>query len=343
MSTAVSNRCPSSYEAGLEVSLREFLGAQLDRQVDLTGLRRLAGGTAHETWAFDLRDGERQELHRLVLRRSIERGMLDGDLRAEFDLLATLDRLAVPVPRPRWCVTEDSPLTQPFMIIDRVDGTDIRKHLATHPETDRHRLGVELVRLQARLHRLDWQDCLPPLARSARGTLHEIERWAREIDASSVDPGPLLRAATELLRDRPPKTSRRCLVHGDFKTNNLLLGADGNVTVLDWELAHLGDPLEDIAWTMLWTTRWDLVGGLLSVQEYLATYQEETGTAIDPEALLPWRIFALVKLAAIFLTGVTRGGPLASPTLRLMGRGLHHIEAQLAELLQATLGEAQPS
>lgn len=342
MTTTASSERASSYEMALAASLRHFIAEQLGRDVAVDGLRRLAGGTAHETWGFELRDPEHPEPHQLVLRRDVERGMLDGDLRAEYELLTTLSRLGVAVPRTWWCVVENSPLGQPFMIVDRVHGTDIRKHLAAQPDTDRHQLGVELVRVQTDLHQLDRQAVQPASTMPHPGAGEELDKWIQLIQLSGIEPHPLLSAATSWLADHIPHTARHCLVHGDFKTNNLLFGTDGHVTVLDWELAHIGDPEEDVAWTLLWTSPFDLVGGLLSAEDYQSAYEEHSGFTLDPGTLLFWRIFALVKLSAIFLTGVARGGPQGRPTLQLMGRGLYHIEAQLGDLLQDALPATAP-
>ncbi|MBF6556338.1 MAG: phosphotransferase family protein [Acidimicrobiales bacterium] len=324
------------YDAQLADALRRYVGAEWERDVAVDGLRRLAGGTAHETWAFDVHDGYRGETHPLVLRRDVDQGMLDTDLAIEFELLTALRGLGIAVPRPWWCDGSGPLLGRPFMIVSRVDGTDIRKHLAAHPDTDGPRLGLQLVRLQNRLHQVD--DLRPelPSGLPRRGPEGELAEWDRLIRQSGIEPGPLVGAALAWLRDHLPPTREWRLVHGDFKTNNLLFGADGAITVLDWEMAHLGDPVEDLAWTMLWSTRFDLVGGLLSPEDYLAAYEAESGREIDAATLLFWRVLALVKLAAIFLTGVSRDGPVP-PTQHLMGRGLHHIEAQLADLLLTAL------
>jgi aminoglycoside phosphotransferase (APT) family kinase protein len=335
MSVMTTGRAESAYLEDLRNALGEFVGDRLGATVEVDGLRRMAGGTGHETWAFDVRDPAGLVSEALVLRRNIEMGMLDSDPRVEFELLVGLDRAGIAVPRPRWCVTENSPLGQPFMIVDRLSGTDIRKYLAAHPEVDRAVLGRRLVGLQARLHRLDWRTNLPSLGESSGE--EELPRWADMITAATSDPGPLLALALDWLRAHPPVARRRCLVHGDFKTNNLIVSADGAVSVLDWELAHLGDPVEDLAWTMLWTTGFDLVGGLLPAEDYLAAYRAETGCAPEPAVLRYWRIFALVKLAAMMLTGSSGA---ASPTLRLMGRAVHHIDAELGPLLAAALAES---
>lgn len=330
MSVLNSRRGGADTVAELQASLAEFVRERLGAGVSVSRPRRMAGGTGNETWAFDVLDPAGAVRDRLVLRRSVELGMLDGDPGAEFDLLTALDLAGIPVPRPRWCVTDDSPLARPFIVVDRLSGTDLRKHLATQPDVDRRRLGLRLVGLQAGLHRLDRPERLPGL-----GSPAALDRWGEAIERATGDPGPLLAAALDWLRAAPPEPGRRCLVHGDFKTNNLLLAADDSLTVLDWELAHVGDPVEDLAWTMLWTTGSDLVEGLLGADEYLGAYQAATGWSVEPARLRYWRIFALVKLAAIFLTGTSRS---TAPTPTLMGRALHHIDAELGDLLPAALG-----
>ncbi|MCV7410623.1 hypothetical protein AWC05_20580 [Mycobacterium florentinum] len=339
MTTTVCGSVSRTYETELAGALKDYVRSRLGRSVEIAGLRKLSGGTSHETWAFDMHDTRASEVRHLVLRRDVEGGMLDGDLGTEFDLLTALTRSGFPVPRPWWCEAQASPLTTPFMIMERVDGTDIRKYLAAHPKTDRGWLGTELVTLQSRLHRLDCRQ-LPLPAGSHAGAVAELDKWTRAIDATDIDPGPLINAATSWLSRNLPHTPRLTLVHGDFKSNNLVFGVDGTVTVLDWELAHIGDPLEDIAWTLLWTTRFDLVGGLLTAADYQEAYEKATNVTVDPAALLFWRILALVKLAAIFLTGVSRGSA-TSPTLALMGRGVYRLEADLADLLELSLDEAQ--
>ena len=108
---------------------------------------------------------------------------------------------------------------------------------------------------------------------------------------------PVLAAALRWLQANEPEVERVGLVHGDFKTNNLMLTDAGRTTVLDWEMAHLGDPVEDLAWTLLWTTRFDLIGGLLSRDEYLNAYCEMSGTRFDAMRLFYWEVFARMKLA----------------------------------------------
>ncbi|AWK76547.1 hypothetical protein CBI38_34845 (plasmid) [Rhodococcus oxybenzonivorans] len=335
MTAAATLHAPASGDLG--AALSKYIGDRRGRPVSVDGLRRLAGGTLHETWAFDVHDSE-TGTEAFVLRREFDNATLDGNLRTEFDLLCDLAARGIPVPRPFWCEVNDSPLGLPFMILERIDGTDLRKALAGKGRApDRVVLGHELVRLQAQLHAVPAPDSVGE--ESSPST--EVERWATTIAEATSDPGPLITGALAWLRSHAPAADRVGVVHGDFKANNLLFGSDGRVTVLDWELAHLGDPLEDLAWTMLWTTSFDLVGGLLSEDEYVRAYAVASGHAVDPQRLAFWRLHALVKLAAIFLSGAVgpEDGSPVRPTLLLLGRAVVHLEHAIAQCLRANLTE----
>lgn len=313
--------------------LAEVLGAHLGHPVGIDGLRPLSGGSSHETWGFELADGN--TVIPLILRREVERGMLDPDVGSEYQLLCALHDAGVPVPRPWLCAVADSPLGLPFMIMERVLGTDLRKDLArTEHGRDLASLAAAAVALQAQLHEVEAAR-LPGLEQDF-GPAHEVDRWSAVIDAAVLDPRlprphPLLATALTWLRVVAPEPGPAHLVHGDFKANNLLISPAGALTVIDWELAHLGDPVEDLAWTMLWRTGWDVVGGLHTEAGYVEAYTHLTGRQVNPERLHFWRVFSLVKLWAIFLTGMSGEAP--RPTLRLMGRATVWLADQLAQEL----------
>ena len=152
---------------------------------------------------------------------------------------------------------------------------------------------------------------------------------------------PLLRAAIAWLEAHVPALDRPCIVHGDFKANNILWSEAGEPVVLDWELAHMGDPAEDLAWTMLWTTRDDIVCGLLSPQDYLAAYEQASGAAVDRERLFFWQLFALVKLCEILRSGsgTVRNEDDLGPSHALLSRGSAALEAAMADYLSAIAGK----
>jgi aminoglycoside phosphotransferase (APT) family kinase protein len=320
----------TSSTAELSAALDQVLTAHLGRPVTVGGLRRLAGGSSHETWGF-VATGADGPIP-LVLRREFERSLLDTDVRAEYELLRALRSAGLPVPEPWLCVTAGSPLGLPFMVMERVEGTDLRKDLARGPERNLVSLGAAVVELQGRIHGVNPDDV--PGLEGEWGAEHEVGRWSAVIEAAKAGPEPLLATALAWLRTNPPARGEPCLVHGDFKANNLLISPAGELTVLDWEMTHLGDPVEDLAWTMLWRTGWDVVGGLHTAAGYVAAYTAATGRAVEEARLQFWRVFALVKLWGIFLTGMAPEQ--VRPNLRLMGRSTTWLaEAVATELLAA--------
>src|SRR6201999_3457195 len=86
---------------------------------------------------------------------------------------------------------------------------------------------------------------------------HELDRWEKVIDEDEREPQPIARAAIRWLRKHPPPPAQKiCVVHGDYRTGNFLHDNQGTIrAVLDWEMAHLGDPLEDLGWALdpLWS------------------------------------------------------------------------------------------
>jgi len=326
--------------AELLTGLTAFVSEQMGRSVEATNLRRLAGGASHATWSFDAVDGEELPT-RLVLRQDFETPLIEAETSTEFDLLRALHGLGLPVPQPLWYRSHDSPIGSPFMIMERVDGGDVRKLLSrTRDDLDRPRLREELVRIQAEIHAVNWQAGLRGVLGAPAGNCaaHEVDRWARAIEKRASRRSPLLGAALNWLRGNLPDNGEIVLLHGDYKTNNILCEGT-RLVVTDWEMAHLGDPLEDLAWTMLWATEFDIVGGLLSPADYLASYQQRTGRQNDSSRLFFWQLFALVKLSAILLSGAwpEASAPCQSPTLGLLGRGTISIDARIASCIRATL------
>ncbi len=324
----------------LTSALSAFLTRKFAAEVTISAMRQLAGGASHETWAFDatIAGGTPPTLS-LVLRRAYADGLIDSAMHTEFLLLEKLHQLGLPVPRAWFYAPACDGIATPFMIIARAAGTDLRKVLAQQPGTrNRAALGHTLVRHQAEIHALPWQSTLVDLVPHAGSPRAELARWTATIERRADLTSPLLGAATDWLGANPPPAATPVFIHGDFKTNNIVYDEQAGSVILDWELAHVGDPLEDLAWTLLWQTDDDLVGGLLSREDYLATYTQLTDTDVDPRRLFYWEMFSLVKLASIFIAGITPDqSRLARPVLFMLGRALPWIDARLGSLLLRTV------
>lgn len=329
-STAVG-AAAGAYEESLAVELSEHLSSSTGVPHSVTGVVRLAGGVSHETWSFDaFRDDSKGGVEPFILRLDLDSVVLGADTASEFNVLTELHRLGIPVPKPH-SRSHSRHLRAGFLISERLKGTDLRKALASTSSPGRS-TGEDCVEVLARIHDTETVNSVRHLGELRENLEIYVERWLGQAHVGA-DRLPIIPAAVDWLQRNFSAPHRETLVHGDFKANNILM-CDGRPFVLDWELTHIGDPLEDLAWTLMWTTSYDLVGGLLTREEFLNGYVNRIGRDVDPESLAYWEVFALVKLAAIFIMqGTQLAQATVSPTLRLMGRALPALEHRLAAKL----------
>ena len=130
---------------------------------------------------------------------------------------------------------------------------------------------------------------------TAAKEIAELERDYRSFDW----PRPVFELALRWLRDHDPGPSEEVtLVHGDFRHGNLIIGPDGVRAVLDWELAHIGDPMEDLGWICVNSWRFGEidkpVGGFGSREELFAGY-EAAGRRVDPERVMFWEVMGTLR------------------------------------------------
>jgi aminoglycoside phosphotransferase (APT) family kinase protein len=311
--------------------------------------RRLAGGSSRETWRIGLeieRDGS-HEAFDLVLRRDPPGRVGDfGEREVEFGLLQAAAEAGVPVPRVHWSSADPQVLGAPFLLMDRVPGEALPRRLLREPRYAKVRRTMtgELGEILARIHSIDVADprlrglCTPtagaPPARS------EMERMGASLRELSVELHPVLDLAERWLLERAPSRERRALVHGDFRIGNVMFDEEGVRAVLDWELAHVGDPLEDLGWlcTRAWRYGNDTlpVGGIGTREELVSAYEAASGTQVDPHALRFWEAFGNFKLALVFILQARTylDGKVPSIDLASLGRRIAEPEAELVRFMK---------
>ena len=296
----------------LEAYLAEKLSVPAVR---VTRLTRVPGGASRETWLIDAewRDaaGEpRQAAY--VLRRDPPASLLETDRGLEHAFYTAFAGSEVPVPPVLWLERDPSVLGAPFFVMERVAGEASPRRLLAPPfVAHRELLGRRMYEILAAIHRFEWRGtavesaCQAP--RPEECWRVELEHWERVIDREELSPQPIVRAAIRWLRRNPPPPPERVtVVHGDFRVGNFLVTPEGDITaVLDWEMAHLGDPLEDLAWSFNEAWEWardGRKGGLIERDEALRVYESAFGRRVDRAALFWWEVFSSVKAQAIWLT-----------------------------------------
>jgi aminoglycoside phosphotransferase (APT) family kinase protein len=306
------------------MSDRDGLIQDLERQLgaDVVALRQLAGGASKEAWAVDLADG--REL--LVRRAGV--GVIHRDtlaLEQEFEVLESAVAAGVRVPRPiAYLGLVDG--RQAFAM-ERVEGETIGRRIVRDPPAT---LPLEMAEELAKIHTIAPLDFLP------RGGA--IERFYDELD-SVGEPHPAIEYGLAWVRERLESSREPTFVHGDFRLGNLAV-SDRLVAVLDWEFAHVGDPIEDVAWPLVRAWRFGQddrrLGGVGEVEPYLERYNELTGCAITLEELQVWEVFGNVKWAIGCLTQSRRhlSGQDRSVEYAVLGRMAAEMEYELLHLIE---------
>jgi aminoglycoside phosphotransferase (APT) family kinase protein len=192
-------------------------------------------------------------------------------------------------------------------------------------------LPEQLAEQLARIHTVEPPDFLP------RGDV--IARFYDELD-SVGEAHPAIEYGLLWVRERlrPPEVTTFC--HGDFRIGNVAVDERGLVSVLDWEFAHVGDPVEDVAWPIVRAWRFGAddrrLGGVGEVEPYLERYNELTGRAVTPEELDVWEVLGNVKWAIGCLTQCRRhlNGQDRSVEYAVLGRLAAEMEYELLHLIE---------
>lgn len=292
--------------------LSRFLAAHAgDHKLVISNLRRIGVGRSRQNWVFDLAsgDGDVPNVESLILRRDPDGGLVDTDRAVEFEVLRALTASDLRTPMPRWLDATGEWLGKPSLIMRREPGAcDYGLLNGDLPLEQRVRYAALLCGLLHQVHAVDWRalglaqvfdDPGPEAACS------ELHAWINVLRRDQLEPFPELEFGIAWLRDNAPRSERTVLVHADFKPGNVLV-RDGDVTaLLDWELAHLGDPLEDLGWvTQPLRGREHLIAGHWERKDLVAEYERLDGRPVDPEALAWWQAFSTFKTAVMQVTGL---------------------------------------
>jgi len=310
----------------------------------VAGLRRLSGGASRVTSAFDLEgpDGARRPL---ILQLDRHGGVSEGPgVATEAGLLRCAAAAGVPVAD----VVDVGTLPgdgRGWLVVERLEGETIPRRILRDPEWADARgvLTEQCAAALASIHRIDpaGVEGLPP-----RDPLRDF--------GALLDGLGEVRPALELgIRwldaNRPPSTRRATTVHGDFRMGNLLVGPDGLRAVLDWELAHVGDPAEDLGWLCARSWRFGgtgRVGGFGALPALLGAYAAAGGAHVDERDIAWWEAYAAVKWAVICALQASAhlSGTVRSVELAAIGRRICESEWDLFILLgMAPPDRASPS
>jgi aminoglycoside phosphotransferase (APT) family kinase protein len=313
---------PTSVSDALGALLEPILGP-----VEIEELQRLSGGASRETWSFSA------NARPLILRRDPPgRPGLPGSMRLEADAMRACERAGLAVPEV--LVDDDGGvLGTAGLVMSRVPGETLARRILRDDQFAKARevLVDDLGRFLAGLHAIDPAEC--PGA-------HDVDTLAQYWSSyeTIADTSPTFEKAYEWLVANRPERSGTTIVHGDLRLGNVMVDEHGLAAVLDWELVHLGDPLEDLGWLCVKAWRFGQpleVGGLGTIDQLVAAYEQAGGRTVDRDALHWWLVektlqwgIGCMGQAAVHLTGLVRSHELAA-----IGRRAAEQEWDLVELL----------
>ena len=295
--------------AMLEAFLTRRLGGSA--QPSVGSVQRIGVGRSRENWLFDATwqgpDGPVAE--QLIARRDPLGGLLETDRSVEFAVLAALGPTAVPVPPVRWLDATGDELGRPSLVMVREPGEcDYFVLNGDRPESERVELARAFCTMLAGVHGVDWRAAGLGEVLTDPGPqagLAALDEWEAILRRDQLEPWPELELAFRRLRACAPTAPRTVLVHGDMKPGNVLLVDGEPGALLDWELAHLGDPIEDLGWvTQPLRTREHLIAGCWEREDLLRCYEELTGTTVDRASVLWWNALACLKTAVMQISGL---------------------------------------
>lgn len=313
-------------KAELEAVLRPVLG-----EVTVENLTTLTGGASRTTWAFDaVADRAR---NRLILRTGppdeVHAGM-ELEARAQQRAAAAGAR----VPHILTADNDPAALGNPYLICEAIDGeTIVRRIHRSLDDAGRSRLLTQCAEALVAVHRADPHDV-------GLTETDQLAEWRERLDEMGDSTAVFEWAFRWLAAHRPPPSPHR-LVHGDFRMGNLIVDDAGLAAVLDWELVHIGEVYEDLAWFCIRAWRFGAseglgAGGLGAVEEFLTAYERAGGQTLDRAAFRWWLTVATLRWGVICRFQAERhlSGQTPSVELAAIGRRVCETEWDLLDLLE---------
>jgi aminoglycoside phosphotransferase (APT) family kinase protein len=314
--------------AEMKEALQPHLSEILGRDVEPSDPVLLAGGASKEAWAVDA-GGER-----LLVRRAaggvIHKHTLS--LADEFEVLRAAHEAGVKVPRPYGYIADLE--GREAFVMERLEGETIGRRIVRKDELAgaRRALPAQMAEELAKIH------AIPPARLPFLGETR-VEGMVEELDEIG-EPHPAIELGLWWLRENRPPARDSVVAHGDFRIGNLVVGDHGLVGVLDWEFAHVDDPIRDLAFSLVRAWRFGVpekrLGGIGDVEPYLARYNELTGLDVRPEELDYWELAGNVAWAIGCLTQAQRHltGQDRSVELAILGRLGVEVEYEICRLLE---------
>ena len=320
------------------LDIKSRLGCFLTRiepGCELIDCTQVTAGASQQTFKITVKTANDEPIQYALRREQPNQvnrssGQLPAALEARLLKLASSSGVLVPDIRAE--LEEMDGLGQGYLMA-WLEGETLGQRIVKRPEfeTVRQSLAFECGRELAKIHAIPVDEDLAAALSEVSPEALVRETWAAY--QALVSPQPMIDFTAQWLLNNLPEFTSPTLVHGDFRNGNLMIDESGLVAVLDWELAHIGDPMRDLGWLCVNSWRFghssNPVGGFGAVDDLIAGYQSVSPTRVDRCAIEFWQVFGSFwwSVTTLGMAASWRSGE--TPSLERPVIGRRSSEAQL--------------
>ena len=320
--------------ATFEAKLERILVRRIDDCLALKSVERLSGGAAQETYRLDIKTAAGSRL--LALRRAAGGVSRPSDhrpgLAGEAMLMQLVREVGVPAPKIYYVFSKEDDCGDGF-VMEWLEGEALGRRILREEKYEkvRQNLAYECGRILARIHSIDVVESgLDKCLQSMSPSDYVQQTWSR-YKAFSI-PQPMIDYTGRWLMKNLPKNYRMTLVHNEFRNGNLMVSPERIIGVIDWEIAHIGDPMRDLGW--LCNNAWRYgeslpVGGFGTYHQLFQGYEDESGFTIEPGEVHFWEVFGSFwwSVTCLGMVEQFRNGP--DPSIERAAIGRRSSEGQI--------------
>ena len=280
----------------------------------ISGVARMGGGASKEQFVFVL-ERTAGNSQRYVLRMDPREAITETDRRREHDILKAVQG-RIPAPLPTWLDEQGEFFGQPAVMMEFVSGVT-KPSVASAKATGvgtwlgsplRDKLGPQFIKHLVTLHGLDWKtpqlsSFQAPQADPKQAARWTLNYWRALWNTDKVEERPIMSLAEQWLIDNVPDCDELVMIHGDYRTGNYLFDeATAQITsVLDWELARIGDFHEDLAYSLVqvfgtWENGLFRASDLYPREEFIRAYEAASGRTVNRRTLHYYDVLSAFKI-----------------------------------------------
>jgi len=302
---------------------------------DISNLEPLTGGASKEIWKFEVSNAK-QSIKMILRRGSGIEGPLAIKTADEARIQKEVIKVGAPVPIILAVSKNEEELGDAY-IMHFVEGESIARKILRDEE---YKKALPILAYQcgeaiAKIHNVDINNFLFLPKKPAEDQLEDLYSTYQSFE----QPSPVFEYAYLWLKKQDFSNSQESLVHGDFRLGNIIVNAEGLQSIIDWELAHIGNPLQDLGWICGNSWRFGkndkVVGGFGKLEDLLEGYNSISKLKVNKEMVKCWQVFGTFRWGVICLIQAYAhlNGAINSIEKAAIGRRVSETEIDIVNLL----------